>query len=766
MRLVQTSINFITACLLGLVLLITLGAWSYSQVELKRKDLNSLGAIKQKVDALSVGSDNSLIFRPDEMLWQVFLRDAHTIQTEISALDNGGFKAQHAVQHIDQLIRTIKGAYQNLPENIDLLRNDDLHNPLALPLRARLMINQVADQGVAIESAIDQLIQDNQQSIQSHINRILFSFMLSTLVFAVLCVMAFTMIYLRIAKPTRNLINTIQRVSENDDKARADVIGKDEMAELSHAFNALLDQKHHSNQQILQQKSELSQQANLLEIAGRVTRFGGWSIDVSTKQIKWSDMVAEIHGKPKGFSPSFEEAVAFYIPEHQPRIKALFNSCFEFGTSYDVELQIINKAGEPVWARTSGEAVRNKDGHIIGAHGAFQDVSERVELESRLRQLQRLEAVGQLTGGVAHDLNNLLTVVIGNSQIIIESLDDSHKLTPLAKMILQAGYQGAELTRSLLAFARKQPLAPKPVDIKLLIQRLWPLLKRAVGIEVSIQLIVDDQLQRILVDAGQLENALLNLVLNARDAMPKGGRIIIEAQSTHLPDKYAENHEMSCGDYVVVTISDSGFGIPADKLDKVFEPFYTTKSKDKGTGLGLAMVYGFIKQSNGHINIYSEPEQGTTARLYLPIVTDQVDVATTTASYAVDLQKGHERILVVEDDSLVREYVVAQLTELGYEVFSAADGKQAMQILKSDQSIDLLLTDVILPERLNGRKIAEYALKLRPSLRVLYTSGYTENSIVHHGRLDPGVLLLSKPYNREELANKVRMALELVSLEA
>ncbi|HAO23521.1 MAG TPA: hypothetical protein DCQ49_00110, partial [Methylophaga sp.] len=435
MKLVQIAIIFICTSLLGLLFLIVLGAWSYHQVELKRDELSYLGSIKHRIDALSVGSDNVLIFRPDDRLWQIFLGDARAIQADLTALENGGFNAQLAVRHIDQLIKSVEDAYKTLPENIDLISNDYRINPLTLPLRSRLLINQVADHGIAIESAIDQLMLENQQSIQSYINRILLLFILTTLLFGVLCVIAFSMMYQRIAVPTRNLISTIQQVSQNDDKARAKVIGKDEMAELSIAFNALLDQKDHSNQQILQQQSELSKQAHLLEIAGRVTRFGGWSIDMMTKQVKWSNMVANIHGKPNGYSPTLDEGFSFYIPEHQSRVKELFHACSEHGTPFDVELQIINSAGELIWVRSSGEAVRNSEGEITALQGAFQDITERIELENRLRQSQRLEAVGQLTGGVAHDFNNLLTVVIGNSQIITESLDESSRLKPLADMI-------------------------------------------------------------------------------------------------------------------------------------------------------------------------------------------------------------------------------------------------------------------------------------------------------------------------------------------
>lgn len=760
MKMVQISVLFISTCLLGLFFLIVLAAWSYGQVESKRDELNALGAIKHKIDALSVGSDNLLIFRGDDRLWQIFLNDARTIQAQLDALEKGKFNAQRAIRHIDQLIQSMEDAYHTPPENSNLINNDLSLNPLALPLRSRLIINQVADHGIAIESAIDQLMQENQQIIESHINRILFVYIFSALVFGILCVIAFGMMYQRIAVPTRNLINTITRIAASDETARAEVIGRDEMAELAVAFNALLDQKDLSKKHIIQQQTELSQQANLLEIAGRITRFGGWYADMETNQLKWSDMVAKIHGKPLGFSPSLDQGLSFYIPEHQARIKELFTACYEQGTPYDAELQIINSAGEPLWVRTSGEAVRDSKGKIIGVHGAFQDISDRMELENRLRQSQKLEAVGQLTGGVAHDFNNLLTVVIGNSQILTETLEESNKLKPLAEMILQAGYRGAELTRSLLAFARKQPLDPKPVYIQQLIKQLWPLLERALGAEISIQFHADDNLQQVMVDPGQFENALLNIALNAKDAMPSGGRIVIEAQNTHLPDRYAENHQIDAGEYIVIAISDSGCGIAADKLQRVFEPFYTTKPKDKGTGLGLAMVYGFIKQSNGHVNIYSEPEQGTTVRLYLPIATSNDSSARNTQPSISEILPGHEHILVVEDDALVRDYVVSQLTAFGYQVISANDGQQAIEILESDQVIDLLLTDVVLPEGLNGRHIAEKAVKLRPSLRVLYTSGYTENSIVHHGRLDPGVMLLSKPYSREELAIKVRIALD------
>lgn len=761
MKLLPLSRTLITICLLGLLLLMGLAFWGIQQIETKRNELVRLDTIKRNIDAVSVGSDNLLIFQPDASLLQAFFSDAHRIQQSLHSLGTDSLGAQRAIHHIDHLLASLENTFQQGSQT-PILENDQPSN--AVPLRSRLIINQIADHGIAMESAIDQLMQEQQQVIKQYINRTMAIFMMSTLLFGGLCIAAFSIIYQRVAGPTRNLINTIARIADNDDNARAEVTGNDEMAELSSAFNALLDFKQRSNEQIRQQQQELLKQAKLLEIAGRNSRFGGWTMDLVNKRLEWTSMVAEIHGKTADFSPTLEEAVAFYVPEHQQRILQLFTSCAEQGTAYDAELQIINTAGERIWVRSSGEAVRDDAGNIVAIQGAFQDISERIELENRLRQSQRLESVGQLTGGVAHDFNNLLTVVIGNSQIVSESLEPTSRLKPLVDMIMQAGYRGADLTRGLLAFSRKQPLDPKQVDIPALINGLRPLLEHAAGENITVQFMSEPDLNKVLVDQSQLENALLNLTLNAKDAMPDGGRLLIEAQNIELLEKYAQSYEIEAGDYVVIAISDSGVGLDAETLSRVFEPFYTTKPKEKGTGLGLAMVYGFIKQSRGHINIYSEPGDGTTLRLYLPALPDSMETAAPLPADSASPQRqtGDEHILVVEDNKLILEYVVSQLSAFGYTVSAASDGHQAMQIIESDQRIDLLLTDVILPKGGNGRHIAEKALKIRPLLRVLYTSGYTENSIVHHGRLDPDVLLLSKPYNREELASKVRQALDVV----
>ncbi len=389
-----------------------------------------------------------------------------------------------------------------------------------------------------------------------------------------------------------------------------------------------------------------------------------------------------------------------------------------------------------------------------------QDVSERHRLQEQLQRSQRLEAVGQLTGGMAHDFNNLLTVIMGNAEALSEQLAGDSRLHPLANMISSAADRGAELTRRLLAFARRQPLAPSAVDINQLITGLEELLRRTLGEHIELEWVRSPGLWLAMVDESQLESALLNLAINARDAMPTGGRLTIETANTRLDDVYAHQHgELAPGQYVLVAISDTGTGIEPGELQKVFEPFYTTKEKGKGTGLGLSMVFGFVKQSGGHITIYSEPGEGTTVKMYLPRAQ-----ATETLHGPVDgdtpvPETGNELILLVEDDELVRDYASNILAGAGYRVISAEDGNRALAILRQRSDIDLLFTDVVMPGGISGRQLADEAQFLHPGLKVVYTSGYTENAIVHHGRLDPGVQLLSKPYRREELLDKLRTVL-------
>jgi signal transduction histidine kinase/CheY-like chemotaxis protein len=394
-----------------------------------------------------------------------------------------------------------------------------------------------------------------------------------------------------------------------------------------------------------------------------------------------------------------------------------------------------------------------------GAETLLQRFRETEATEMQIRQAQKMEAVGQLTGGIAHDFNNILTVITGTIEILADAVADRPELAGIAKLIDDAATRGAALTQHLLAFARKQPLQPASVDINALIVDTVQLLKPAIGELVSIDFQPGEGVSPALVDPSQLATAILNLALNARDAMPNGGQLRIETTNVELQDNAVRTFDgPAVGKYVMISFADTGHGIAAGDLNKVFEPFYTTKEVGKGTGLGLSMVYGFVKQSNGHITIQSEKGLGTTILICLP----QAEAAAT-QSTGIDLpeptRQGHEIILVVEDDPLVRTYVLAQISSLGYRTLSASNGPEALNVLRSSEPIDLLFTDIIMPGSINGRELSIEALKLRPDLKVLFTSGYTENTIDHDGRLDQGVQLLRKPYRRSDLANMIRAAL-------
>jgi len=379
--------------------------------------------------------------------------------------------------------------------------------------------------------------------------------------------------------------------------------------------------------------------------------------------------------------------------------------------------------------------------------------------EAQVRQAQKMEAIGQLTGGVAHDFNNILTVITGTIEILGEAVNDRPHLAQITHMISAAASRGADLTQHLLAFARQQPLQPRSTDVNALAVDAVRLLRPTLGEQIEIDSMLAHDSAPALIDPSQLSTAILNLALNARDAMPNGGKLTLETRNVVLDENYANmNSEVKPGNYVMVAVSDTGEGIPGSLLDKVFEPFFTTKDIGKGSGLGLSMVYGFIKQSNGHIKIYSEEGHGTTVKLYLPQATGVADAPATETGISGG-EYGDESILIVEDDALVREYVVTQISRLGYDTLAASNAVEALAIINGPERFDLLFTDVIIPGGMNGRQLAIEAQKRRPGLKILYTSGYTENAIVHHGRLDAGVLLLPKPYLSSDLARMLRTAL-------
>ena len=395
----------------------------------------------------------------------------------------------------------------------------------------------------------------------------------------------------------------------------------------------------------------------------------------------------------------------------------------------------------------------------------------RQEAEATLRQAQKIEAVGQLTGGIAHDFNNLLTIIIGNLDSMKRQLgnvagDASAKLLKSLDAALQGARSAGQLTQRLLAFSRRQALDPQRLDVNRLVSGMLDMLRRTLGAEISIETVLGAGLWPAFADGHQLENVLLNLALNAKDAMPQGGCLTIETANTYLDAAYVRRFgDVQAGQYVVLCVTDTGTGIPDEIIDRVFEPFFTTKPTGEGSGLGLAMVHGFVKQSGGHVRIYSEDGEGTTVKIYLPRMTGAEEMTAAPSGKIepgsiVPRAKPHETILLVEDNEGVRDYAKDVLTELGYRVLVAADAEEALRLAAQQPAIDLLFTDVVLPGPLTGRDLANRLSQRYPDLPVLYTTGYTRNAIVHQGRLDPDVHLLNKPYTQQDLAHKMRELLD------
>jgi PAS domain S-box-containing protein len=449
-------------------------------------------------------------------------------------------------------------------------------------------------------------------------------------------------------------------------------------------------------------------------------------------------------------------AVEFIHPDDLESTRNEMRSARRGQHMRNFETRYVHKDGQAVtltWMGAWSEPVRRH--FFVG-----RDLTEKHAAEAQIRQAQKMDAVGQLTGGVAHDFNNILTVITGTIGILSEAVADRPQLVAIAKMIDEAAERGASLTKHLLAFARKQPLQPREIDVNALVLETAKLLHPTLGEQIEIRPLLAADAWTALADPGQLSTAILNLSLNARDAMPTGGKLTLETENVYLDEGYAGMHsEVTVGNYVMIAVSDTGAGIPAANLEKVFDPFFTTKEVGKGTGLGLSMVFGFVKQSNGHIKIYSEEGHGTTVKLYLPRATG-LDQTAAEVLEASRVEGGQEVVLVVEDDALVRRYVVTQIESLGYTTLEASNATEALNVIDNTAAIDLLFTDVIMPGPMNGRNLVDEALRRRPSLKTLYTSGYTENAIVHHGRLDSGVLLLAKPYRKSDLAKMMRMALD------
>ncbi|QJR14306.1 CHASE3 domain-containing protein [Usitatibacter palustris] len=431
---------------------------------------------------------------------------------------------------------------------------------------------------------------------------------------------------------------------------------------------------------------------------------------------------------------------------------------------FEEDAERVRKDGTRFLASIVINPLRDRNGRLLGFAKITRDIDERVRRDQALAQYQKMDAIGQLTGGIAHDFNNLLHVIRNALELLEKRLG---QVPPEARqyfdMLKRNAERATSLTHRLLAFSRRQVLDPKPINPNTLIVDVTTLLQQALGESVEVETVLGAGVWWIMADANQLETAILNLALNARDAMSGGGKLTVEISNAYLDETYAGAHtEVKAGQYVMVAVSDTGTGMTPEVAAKAFEPFFTTKEVGRGTGLGLSQVYGFVKQSGGHAKIYSEPGEGTTVKLYLPRLTGSGVPQAETRAPSVVHGKGQGTILLVEDDEDVREFTTAVLREMGYDILSAGEAVTALRLLDEHPRVDLLFTDIGLPGGVNGRQLADAALDRRPGLRVLFMTGYTRNAVIHHGRLDPGVDLLVKPFTQTSLADKVKRMLESV----
>ncbi len=510
-----------------------------------------------------------------------------------------------------------------------------------------------------------------------------------------------------------------------------------------------------------QAEQKLEAQYHLLRVAGDIANLGGWRVDLGANQIIWSDAVADIHDMPRGYSPPIEEGISFYAPEHRDRITEVYTACVEQGTPYDEEMQIITRAGKRVWARTVGEAVRDKEGRIVQVRGAFQDITQQQTLEEQLRRAQKMEAIGRLAGGVAHDFNNFAMAVMGYVELACESLSPDHPSREDLEEAIKVTRRSVDLTRQLLAFARKQTVSPRVLDINEMVSGTLKLLQRLLGEDIDIAWMPCRDLAQVRMDPAQLDQILANLCVNARDAMADSGRLTIQTKKARIDDAYCQRlADAAPGDYVLLIVEDTGSGMSAETIQHVFEPFFTTKGVGLGTGLGLATVYGIVKQNNGFIDVQSEVGKGTRFRLYIPEAKEEpMDAAHQVSENQVP-DGGTETLFLVEDEPAILRVLERRLESMGYTVLACATPEEALKRAESHAgAIPLLITDVIMPG-MSGRELSERLQKRYPRIKTLFMSGYTASVIEHHGMLDEGVEFLQKPVTVSVIAAKIRSLLD------
>jgi PAS domain S-box-containing protein len=555
----------------------------------------------------------------------------------------------------------------------------------------------------------------------------------------------------RIGGPIESL-RRLASTTDRDALLNPPATGLGDTDEVAEALRVAEQGRRRGEQALKDREEKLSQ-------AQRLAHMGSIHVNLQTEETDWSDEIYRIFGVSREtFVPSMDNYLRMIHPDDQAAVRGIQVQVRQGINPQPMEYRIIRPDGTVRQIYRESEVIRDEAGNPLYVNSTIQDITERCQTEDQLRQAQKMEAIGNLTGGMAHDFNNLLGIIIGNLDLLRDRQSGDPEADEITSEALDAALRGADLTRRLLAFARRQPLQPARTDVNALIAGIIKLLERTLGEEIQITLDLNPDTWPVVVDPAQLESALTNLATNARDAMPGGGQLIIVTENRSLDADYASQHaELQPGDYTMIEVSDTGTGMSAEVASRIFEPFYTTKEPGKGTGLGLSMVFGFIKQSGGHINVYSEIGIGTTFRLFLPRANIGAEAGGAIGP-AAPVRGNGETVLAVEDNASLRRVVVRQLTELGYRVIEAEEAQMALRLLEREP-VDLLFTDIVMPGGTSGYELARTALSRWPAIKIVLTSGFPENKINDDPNA-PSLRLLSKPYRRDDLGRTIRDVLD------
>ena len=756
MSLVAFSRRLRIGALAALALLTAFGGVYLWRVESLHADITRLVVLQADAQDLVEGADAIASFGADPALLEAYAADAEAVRRAMRALGADFPGALAAAQSVRLLLHDARLAVAAQAGGAPVVAGAPASGRAFLR-RLRLTIE---DHGIAMRAALVEAVSAARARL-IRTSRVFAGLLLG--VSAILLggvLAAATLVDRRIGAPLQGLRDAITAIGAGRRETAPEAARRDEMGAVIAAFNNLVRQGR-------LMEATLDRQAETLMMAGELARFGGWRYDAASARNEWSVEIGPLMDEPPGFSPDLDRALAYFEGADRRRAAEALEACVTRGETFDGVFHLRTARGRLIWARLVGRPTRDADGRLTGAHGAMQDVTDLEE--SRLREArqarivaeaQKRESIGKLTGGVAHDFNNLLAAILANLELLREDEREPGRVEMIDGAI-GAARRGAELTRNMLAFARRAPLEPQVLDLNDVVRGTMRLAARTLPSTVDIESSEEAGLWPIRADRASTESALLNLIVNANDAMPAGGRLTVETANLRVEEDYIQSRgeDIVPGRYVMLGVSDTGAGIPPETVPRIFEPFFTTKGPEGGSGLGLSMVEGFLKQTGGTVRVYSEPGVGTTFKLFFPAVQDGAAAEKDRESRPAALAPGR-RILLVEDEADVLSALAMMLERAGCAVVPASSGDRALEIFQADPRFDLVVTDIVMPGRLQGPALVSALRAIRPDLPAVFMSGYAAEATVHGNGLRARDIRLMKPVQRSEFLKAVARALD------